>query len=113
MGKTEKCLLMVEQAVLEDQGMKKRMKKRMRMGVGCRLLGIPEREERSIHISGWGRAGNDRLILLRGLPSETKSPTYATLICPHSQRSSLTTISKKTFFFIPRLLLCFMFLYGP
>ena len=40
MGKTEKCLLMVEQAVLEDRGMKKRMKKRMRMGVGCRLLGL-------------------------------------------------------------------------
>ena len=31
----------------------------------------------------------------------------------HSQRSSLTTISKKPFFFIPRLLPCFMFLYGP
>ena len=44
---------------------------------------IPEREERSIHISGWRRVGNDRLILLRGLPSETNSPTYATLICPH------------------------------
>lgn len=40
MGKTEKCLLMVEQAVLEDQG----MKMRMRMGVGCRLLGIPVQE---------------------------------------------------------------------
>ena len=44
MGKTEKCLLMVEQAVLEDRGMKKRMKKRMRLGVGCRLLGIPVQE---------------------------------------------------------------------
>ena len=31
----------------------------------------------------------------------------------HSQRSPLTTISKKPVFFIPNLLPCFMFLYGP
>ena len=39
-AKQKSAVLTVEQAVLEDQ----RMKKRIRMGVGCRLLGIPVQE---------------------------------------------------------------------